>query len=184
VLLTLDTSHQAEYLAREIRWENIKIDRDHRRRLRELARQEKYLLIFRDYFESATFWGLKPDCSDEEWDKYANADLPHRSEILQQWLAEGAHVPLPIASREGPLVSGRFLWIGRYLFSPPNDKDPGLKPYQEAFNRAAKDSLADLLEGILRLPHMPEEIRALLGHYSGELLKEVGLRRMAAQQTA
>jgi hypothetical protein len=177
LLASLDASNRHTYLEGLMKWEKIKIERDHLKRLRELARNGKYLLIFREYFDLAAFWGLKNDATDNEWMSFAKADFTRRTEILRAWVAEGAVVPRPIASNGPPLISAKFLWIGLYLFFPPNDKNPDFDDHRIAFNRAAKIRLPDLLDRILRLPDMPEEVRLLLSHYSGGLLEEAGIRK-------
>lgn len=177
VLASLDSTGRQTYLTGLMKWEKIKIERDHLKRLRELARNEKYLLIFRAYFDSAVFWGLKTDASDEEWMSFAKADFTERTEVVQRWVAEGAVVPQPIASNDGPLISARFLWIGQYLFWPPNDRNPAFEDHRTAFDQVAKSHLRDLLDGILQLPDMPPEVRSLLSHYSGGLLEAAGIRK-------
>lgn len=184
LLASLDSASRDTYLTGLMKWEKIKIERDHLKRLRELAKNEKYLLVFREYFDSAVFWGLKSDATDEEWMSFAKGDFTQRTEVLRSWVGEGAVVPQPIASNDGPLISARFLWIGQYLSLPPNDKNPAFQDHRTAFNQAAKNRLPDLLDGILRLPGMPEEVRSLLSHYSGGLLEEAGIRKRSVASRA
>jgi len=181
LLLVLDKPNKNLYLEHVIKWEKIKIGRDHRKRLRDLANQEKYLLIFREYYESARYWGLMHDVNEREWRDLATADFDRRGALLQSWLAEDRDVPKPMQPANGPVVSARFLWIGQYLFSPPNDKNPAYDDWRVEFNQTAKTYLPHLVDTILKLPTMPEEVRTLLAHYSLGFLEETGLRTRFAK---
>jgi hypothetical protein len=180
LLLELDSSNTPLYRSRVIKWEKIKIERDHLKRLRDLASQEKYLLIFREYYYSARYWGLKHDANENEWRDLATADFDRRSQLLQAWLAQ-EEVPKPMLPGNGPVISARFLWMGQYLFSPPNDKNPAYDDWRAELNQTAKNYLPHLVDTILKLPNMPEEIRVLLADYTADFLEDAGLRRRSAR---
>lgn len=176
LLLALDNPNKTMYLEHVIKWDKIKIERDHRKRLRELASQEKYLLVFREYYDSARYWGLKHDLTETEWRDLATADFNRRTALLASWLAEERNVPRPVLPGNGAVVSARFLWMGQYLFSPPNDTNPAYDDWRIEVNQIAKTYLPHLVDTILKLPAMPEEVRTLLAHYSLGFLEETGLR--------
>lgn len=179
LLFALDSSRQYVYAAKIDEWEKIKIEQDHTKRLRELAQREKYLLIFREYCGSAIYWGLQEDEGQERFIQYEKSGFVGRQELLRNWVTEDCVVPQPIVSLDPLVVSAKFLWIGQTLFAPPADKDSGYDKYRVWFDDAAKKNLTGLLDGILRLPHIPPDVRNLLSKYSAQFLEDTGLRTRA-----
>ena len=185
LLRALDSGNQHFYAAKIDKWEKIKIEQDHTKRLRQLAQQEKYLLIFREYCDSALHWGLRHDGDNGMFSQYEKAGFAGRTELLENWVAEERGiVPEPIVSPDPLVVSSKFLWIGHTLFAPPADKDSSYDKYRVRFDDAAKKNLTDLLDGILRLPYIPDDVRGLLSIYSAQFLEDAGLRTKVAMTRA
>lgn len=157
-----------------MKWQQIKIERDHLEHLR-LVKEKKYFLIFHEYFDSAKYWGLMSDASREQWREFQRADTIKRKEFIREWVERGAVVPAPLSGPQRSIVSTEFLWVGYRLFSPPFYDDPVFEDHRKDFNKAAKDALRDLSEAILRLPDLPSEIHALLAYYNRQLLSFAGL---------
>jgi hypothetical protein len=176
LLSSLDSNNQFVYAAKIDEWQKIKIEQDHTKRLRELALREKYLLIFREYCDSALFWGLQQAGGNEMFIKHEKGGFAGRNELLQAWVAEGSIVPEPLVSYEPLVVSSPFLWIGQTLFAPPADQDSSYDEARTQFNDTAKRNLTSLLDGILLLPDIPSDVRNLLSTYAAQFLEETGLR--------
>src|SRR5258708_3686831 len=175
LLTQLDENNRGSYISRLVKWQKIKIERDHLKLLRQLANQRKYLLIFREYCDSASFWGLRSDPPEEGWRSFARSDFNTGSELWRSWSANGSRVPNPLMSKSHAVVSAKFLSIGYCLFSPPNITDPRYDLERSQFDEAAKKALPELLRLILGLPGMPKEIRDLLAYHSTQLFTSAGL---------
>jgi hypothetical protein len=153
------------------KWEQIKIHRDHLQRLPSLVAQGRFFLVFVDYFNSAWFWGLSMDISSEEYRDHLNIDPDKRVALVHDWKVTGGELPEPlIGSDTGTTISGEFLYRGNYLFSPPNDRNPGLDDDRRRFDEAAKHGLKRLLSIIIALPRLPLTTKELLQTYSQRLL--------------
>jgi hypothetical protein len=174
-LSRLDPTNRIEFRSSLIYWEKIKTVRDHLKRLRELAEQKRYLIIFWEYYTSTYYWGLETDASGQQWRDYKIGDFEQRTATLHTWVSEGTIVPEPFVPNRGPVISSRFLWIGYYLFSPPNDIKPEYENARLRFAEAARRNLPHLVDIILKLPEMPAELHDLFAYYSKQLLREVGL---------
>jgi hypothetical protein len=184
LLAQLDRPHWHIYEAALMKWQKIKIERDHLERLPEFGQQKKYYLIFYEYYDSAHFWDLPDDGSKEQWREFWRADTSKRKRFMQAWIDDGAEVPAPLLGAHGSIVSATFLWIGYRLFSPPFYDDPTYEDHRKHFNKAAKDALPAMIEAILLLPKMPGEIRALLAYYSKQVLSYAGLEDERSKQVA
>jgi hypothetical protein len=175
LLAKFDSANRSLYDSSLLRWEKIKIERDHLALLPELVQQKKYFLIFNEYYDSARFWGLQTDGSREQWQEFRRADIFARREFVKAWIERGAALPAPLLGPQRSIVSANFLWVGYRLFSPPFYDDDTYEEHRENFNNASKGALCQLSDTILRLPDMPPEVKALLAYHSKQLLSYAGL---------
>ena len=175
LLSRLDKSNPYGYVADMVKWQKIKIERDHIERLPALVEQKKYFLIFYEYYNSVHYWGLENDSPGEGWRQFSRASTDERRELIANWIAEGANVPAPLVGLRHEMVSAKFLWVGFRLFSPPFYDDPKYENYRQNFNRVAKDSLRDLSDVILKLSNLPLEVHSLLVYHAKQLRSYAGM---------
>jgi hypothetical protein len=90
---------------------------------------------------------------------------------VRQWKETGGVVPSPWAELgRQPVVSAKFLYLGHYLFSPPNDEDRTLDGDRQRFDEGARRALPKLLEMVVDLPELPAAIKELVASFSKRFL--------------
>jgi len=170
ILYQLDAENREDYYSKILKWESIKVHRDHLKRLPDLAKQGKFFLLFRDYFYSMKFWGLRTELTHNELFSHLNIDPENKRNLAYQWKSDGSNIPPPLIMDGGELfVSSKYLYLGSYLFSAPIDQDSNFDNDRLGFNKAAFNSLYDLLDIIIQLPKLPKSIKELLHSHSRRL---------------
>jgi hypothetical protein len=150
-----------------MRWQMIKIERDHLRRLPIMAAQGEYFLRFYDYFESMVFWGMCTEIDHNEFYDQINIPPEDKLAYLHAWKASGAEVPNPWATPINQrCVSSEFLCLGYFLFNPPASNDSQFNDDRHRVNISAQRTLQDLVRAICTLPNLPHSIRKLLQQFS------------------
>lgn len=170
ILHELDPENRSQHLGELLKWEDIKIQRDHLKRIPELMREGSYFLVFDYYCRTMRFWGLDTDVSNKDYLCLMRLNPDDKTEYVVHWKEEGSIVPEPLVSNvEGTRVSSRFLALGHFLFSTPLDHNPSFDQDRRLFDNAARGSLQALLDVIAALPSLPEAIRQLLAKYANRL---------------
>ena len=124
VLEQLEPNGQELYHAETVKWELVKLQRDHLRRLPEFLKQGRFFVVFKDYWDAMMWWGLSTELPLSEAYKGLNVDQKSMQRAVRQWKETGGVVPSPWAEvGRQPVVSAQFLYLGHYIFSPPNDED-------------------------------------------------------------
>jgi hypothetical protein len=169
-LSRLDPPGRQNYQQHLLKWQTIKLQRDHLQRLPQLIQQGRYFLIFREYFRSMLYWGLALDTPWEEFHASLEATPDRRRALLGEWKAGGGAIPNPTHSAgRQDVIAAEFLRLGEYLFSPPSDQDQAFAPDRQGFDEAARNHLGVLLGMIVRLPNLPRPVGQLLRNYAARL---------------
>ncbi|HEX8458129.1 MAG TPA: hypothetical protein VF656_12585 [Pyrinomonadaceae bacterium] len=164
LLLSLD-AEEAEYYFSEIQnWQYVHLRRTQLERLPQLVAEGQFFLIFSDYTFTMRLWGLELDIEPEEFSTYLNASAEKKREHLVQWQNSYGETPAPLVDKN--LVSGKFIYLGQYLFGAPHNQDPAFHEARTAFNQAAYYAMSELLDLITNLPALPDTIKELLQTYS------------------
>jgi hypothetical protein len=167
LLYSLDTESSQQYLGELMKWEDIKIQRDHLKRIPELMKEGAYFHVFEYYFRTMRFWGLETDIPRKSLLSQIHASECEKDKMFLEWHAGSRVVPEPLVKRGDEVVlSSQFLILGHILFSAPRDLNPAFDQGRAGFDLAARRSLPNLLELISSLPSLPTSIKQLLEKYS------------------
>ncbi len=167
-----DRRNRVAYEKKVIFWQARKIERDHLKRLPALAREGKFFLIFLEYFVSMAEWGLRTDPPpDVFWNRY-HTTPDQRADQIDSWRQSGGVVPAAVLRPEGGAVlSGDFLCLGHFLFSPPLELDQRFNADRQSFDVAAHGGFPALVAMIINLPEFPGSIREQLVRHSERLTR-------------
>jgi len=170
VLYQMDPQNRSSYLDEIHKWELIRIEGDHLKRLPRLLGQGRFFLVFQYYFESMEFWGLRTDIPSPELAAQLNIVPDQKRKLAKAWKAGNNSVPAPLIRLGGRLVvSSRFLSLGSYLFSAPNYQDATFEADRQSFDDLAKVKIAELFDMIIELPQLPISIKNLMRSHSQRL---------------
>jgi hypothetical protein len=171
VLEQLEPNGQELYHAETVKWELVKLQRDHLRRLPEFLKQGRFFVVFKDYWDAMMWWGLRTELPLNEAYNGLNVDQKSMQRAVRQWKETGGVVPSPWAELgRQTVVSAQFLYLGHYLFSPPNDEDRTLDGDRQRFDEGARRALPKLLEMVVDLPELPAAIKELVASFSKRFL--------------
>ena len=170
VLERLDPDNHERYRVRRAQWEYLKVEFDHQQRLPVLLDQKRFFDVFLDYWLGMSDWGLPTDESafrDLGIERF-NAPAEERRRIVGNWLHGGGKLPPPWGIVQGRrAVSGAFVFLGQFVFSPPLIADADLADVRRMFNDAAYSALPDLFRMVVALPRLPTALKELVGRFEG-----------------
>lgn len=167
LLIMLDKPNVSTYLKKAQDWTATKLYRDYQQLIPEIFETATHFLIFEDYYRCMRVWGLKVDTTPAEMRIFMHYDYEKKEETIRAWKAAGSAVPEPIlAQQANTVVSGEFLYLGHFLFSPPLNNESTYEIERSMFNSAAKKRLPSLLETILTLESIPESLARLLAWHA------------------
>lgn len=164
--LSEDRDEKNKYKSDLEKWHLHKLRRDLLQRLPDLLKQGQFFLVFQDHFRSMKDWGLRTDMSASDFMEQININEKEKVARATSWKKSGASVPDPL---NGNVVSGDFLYLGFYIFTPPNAQNPNFDDERYEFNKKASEALFDLIDLIAELPELPASIKSLLQNYSHSL---------------
>ncbi len=160
------TREEENYLIECEKWQTIKIQRDHLRRLPRLSKDGQFFMIFSDYFESIRLWGVQIDIDWKEFNSKKRISPDRRNEQLMLWKNSGQEVPNALINNNISVkVSSEFMLIGYLLFNQPADADVNFNEDRKRFNMAAEKEIPDFVNYIVSLPNLPESIKNLIVNY-------------------
>jgi len=119
-----------------------------------MGSNRQHFLVFRDYYQTMRYWGLRVEGADQESDAGKNR--------FAEWLEGDRTPPIPLI---GNSVSADFLDIGNKLFSKPYLEDETLNDARVEFDRVAHEIMPKLLTVVIEL-NLPASIKNLLRAYS------------------
>jgi len=170
MLERLDPDNHERYRDRRAQWEYLKVEFDHQQRLPVLLDQKRFFDVFLDYWLGMSDWGLPTDESalrDLGIERF-NAPAEERRRVVENWLHGGGKLPPPWGIVQGRrAVSGAFVFLGQFVFSPPLVADADLADVRRMFNDAAYSALPDLFRMVVALPRLPTALGELVGRFEG-----------------
>jgi hypothetical protein len=147
------------------RWEIVKIKLNHMKRIPMLVDTGRFFLLFKDYCDSMAMYGLPMDLDGHQYVERFRADEAARRAAFAERIAAKSGDPAPVYGQP-PRLSGDFLILGHYLFSPPLAGDPTFKNDRERYNELARKHLKRLVEVIVTSDGVPTTIGELIRHYT------------------
>ncbi|MCP3928833.1 MAG: hypothetical protein GY705_07005 [Bacteroidetes bacterium] len=160
------TLEEEDYLNECEKWQIIKFQRDHLSKLPILSKEGHFFMIFSEYFESTTLWGIQIDI---EWkDFYSKRQIApdRRIEYLMSWKNSEQEIPHPFINNGlSAIVSSQFMLIGHLLFNEPAVSDENFNKDRMSFNKVAKKEIPILVDYIVSLPNTPNSIKNLMVNY-------------------
>jgi len=162
-LRRFDAANAATYDAKVRNWMVKDLQTKSLTALRQLADRGQYFLVFFDYYEMLSYWGLQTDLSFADLNRRLGASGHERMEALRQWWTPGRELPAAfVGHAANRSFSSDFLCYGRYAFLPPAENEPSLDDLRRLFNAAAKRALDELYEHVTEMRQIPSEIRSIL----------------------
>jgi len=148
------------YSKKEEWTKNILLTRNLQLLTSAMGTQKQYFLVFRDYYQTMRYWGLKAESVTHEAATGNGKQAAGFS--FATWLQGDRTPPVPLI---GNSVSTEFLEIGNALFSSPNLEDATLHDSREQFDQVAREIMPKLLTVVIELD-LPTSIKNLLRAYS------------------
>lgn len=155
-----------------IKWQLIKIERDHLKRIPEMAQNGNFFLIVNEYFNYMTIWEMTTELTSEQY--YNSTEILQEQRIahIKDWIDDGAEMPsIIIRDNNIDCVNSKYLIIGNILFDHPLNQDPAYNKYRKELNMEAKKSFKRILKMIIDLPNIPNSIKSLIEQHSNKLVK-------------
>lgn len=170
LLVKLQGPEVDRYQLERARWQQIKIENDHLRRLPQLADRKEFFLLFHEYFDLMASWGISLDMADSEYYARLRCGEAKRRAELERWDAPMCARIEPVRVLNGkPTVSVDFLCIGSYLYSASIDGEAAFDERRRIINARAKHYLPLLLDAIRCMPDVPPFIAQVFNHHSRRL---------------
>ena len=158
-----------KYHAERIRWQQAEIEYHHLRTLPQLAGRREFFLLFFEYFDLMSSWGLIVD-DVVTFKARTNVDEGRRRSELAHWNERRFSGLMPIRQTNGAMVvSSDFLCIGLYLCRPPLDTDEAFEEHRRMINALAKRHLPTLLDSIRTMRDVPPFLRQVFDRHSRRL---------------